>query len=179
MLEKSVSRVASSMHYYLVGAGALLLLLSNFSPWLSIAGIASVSGARTDYGIFIFVTVVALVFYVVSGVTKDKGLLKYLRTIKILSLALTSISLASLIYFIARLASIKEEYFPGQNASSDLDDLGEFGEALQETLDSLTQALTPRLGSGLYLAFAALIVVLVLIIFEFPKNRPIDRAEID
>ena len=179
MLEESDKKEASSMHYLLVGAGALLLLLSNFSPWLSIAGISSVSGADTNFGIIIFVTVVLLVFYVISGVAKDSGLLRYEKLIKILLLASVSISLGCLIYFIIRLSAIKEEYFPDQNVATDLGDLGEFGESLQETLDSLTQALTPRIGSGLYLAFIALIAVLGLLIFKIPKSRTIETEEID
>ena len=179
MLEESDIKEASSMHYLLVGACALLLILSNFSPWLSIAGLASVSGADTDFGIIIFITAVLLVFYVLSGVAKDIGLLRYLKIIKILSLASASLSLGGLFYFIIRLSSIKNKYFPDQNTSTELSDLGEFGESLQETLDSLTQALTPRIGSGLYLAFIALIAVLSLIIFKFPKNRPIEIVETD
>jgi hypothetical protein len=179
MLEKSGKKQASLMHYLLVGACTLFLLISNFSPWLSIAGIASISGAKTDFGIFIFISVVFLVFYVASGIAKDTGLLKYLNVIKILSLASASVALGCLVYFIIRLSSIKEQYFPNENASSDLGDLGDLGEALQETIDSLTQALTPRLGSGLYLAFATLVTVLVIIILEFPKDRPVDRPETD
>jgi hypothetical protein len=179
MLESSDKKEASTMHYLLVGASALLLLLSNFSPWLSVAGIASVSGANTNFGIVIFITVVLLAFYVATGVAKDSGLLKYLKIIKILSIASTTVSLACLIYFIIRLASIKEKYFPNQNVSTDLGDLGEFGETLQESLDSLTQALTPRLGSGLYLAFISLIAVLGLILSKLPKNQSIETEEID
>ena len=179
MLEESGKKQADSIHYWLVGACALLLLLSNFSPWLSIAGISSVSGAKTDYGMFIFVSVVLLTVYVVSGVVKDTGLFRYQKLIKILSLASVSLSLGCLMYFIIRLASIKEKYFPSQNSSTDLGDLGEFGEALQETLNSLTQALTPKVGSGLYLAFAVLTAVLVLLIFQLPKSRTIGQVEND
>jgi hypothetical protein len=95
MLEESGKKQADSIHYWLVGACASLLLLSNFSPWLSIAGISSVSGAKTDYGMFIFVTVVLLAVYVVSGVVKDTGLFRYQKLIKILSLASASLSLSA------------------------------------------------------------------------------------
>ena len=37
---------------------------------------------QTDYGMFIFVTVVLLAVYVVSGVVKDTGLLRYQKLIK-------------------------------------------------------------------------------------------------
>ena len=118
-------------------------------------------------------------FYIISGVANDSGLLRYKKIIKILSLVSASVSLGGLIYFVIKLSSIKKEYFPDQNVATDLGDLGEFGQSLQETLDSLTQALTPRVGSGLYLAFIALIALLGLIIFNFPKNRPIEKEEID
>ena len=132
----------------LIGAGALLLVVGAFLPWVKVFAFG-ISGVDTDWGIFtLLIGVVALVAAFGAGrvfnASKSGVLLKVTA-----ALGVVAVAIAVYVGFAIR-DSVAQDEAGAETSTSEEEDLGEFGEGFEDVFKDLADALKPTTGVGVY-----------------------------
>lgn len=128
----------------LLGAGGLLILIGAFLPWVTVFGFG-ISGVNTNYGIItILIGIAALIIAFGAGRLYNARLSGTLMKVAA-GLGALACALALYVGFAIR-EDVAEDEGSGDTASSEEEDLGEFGDALE----GFAEALKPKTGVGVY-----------------------------
>jgi uncharacterized membrane protein YedE/YeeE len=132
----------------LIGAGALLLLLGAFLPWVKVFAFG-ISGVDTDWGIVtLLIGVVALVAAFGAGRIFDPSKANIFLKVTA-ALGVVAVAIAVYVGFAIRDA-VAEDETGTETSTSEEQDLGELGEGFEDAFSDLADALKPTTGVGVY-----------------------------
>lgn len=130
----------------LIAAGAVLILIGSFLPWITVFGFG-ISGVDTDYGIItLVIAAVALVAAFGAGRVFDVG---KTRVAMIVTAVLGAVALACALYvgFAIRESVAEDE---GGSEAAATDEESGLGEEFDDALEGFAESLAPKTGVGVY-----------------------------
>lgn len=131
----------------LIAAGAVLILIGSFLPWITVFGFG-ISGVNTDYGIItLVIAAVALVAAFGAGRVFDAG---KTRAAMIVTAVLGAVALACALYVgFAIRDSVAEDEGGSDAAATEEEDSG-LGDEFDDALEGFAESLSPKTGVGVY-----------------------------
>jgi hypothetical protein len=151
----------------------IVCLFGTFSPWVTVAGIFSVTGNKSEWGITTLLTTLAFVVYGLSGLLDNPHLIQQRELFRKISLGVSAVTLTALLFLLCKYIDAVSDYkksVADSKASLDNSDLGEFGDALNGVLDSLTDTIKPHIGIGFIACLVSVSLGLLISIFKSPTK---------
>ena len=151
----------------------IFCIFGTFSPWVTVAGIFSVTGNKSEWGITTLLTALAFVIYGLSGLLNNSNLNQQRELFRKIAVGVSAVTLAALLFLLYKYLDAVSDYkksVADSKASLDNSDLGEFGEALNGVLESLTDTIKPHIGFGYIACLVSVSLGLLLSILKFPKK---------
>ena len=150
----------------------IVCLFGTFSPWVTVAGIFSVTGNKSEWGISTLLTSLAFVIYGLSGLLDNPHLIQLRELFRKISIAVSAVTLAVLLFLLYKYIDAVSEYnksMADSKASLDNSGLGEWGDAFNGMLDSLAETIKPQVGIG-YIACSVSVTLGLLLSFLKPPT---------
>jgi hypothetical protein len=151
----------------------IVCLFGTFSPWVTVAGIFSVTGNKSEWGITTLLTSLAFVIYALSGLLENPHLIQQRELFRKISIAVSAITLVALLFLLYKYIDAVSEYnksMADSKASLDNSGLGEWGNAFNGMLESLAESVKPQVGIGYIACLVSVTLGLLLSFFKSPKN---------
>ena len=120
----------------------IVCIFGTFSPWVTVAGIFSVTGNKSEWGITTLLTALAFVIYGLSGLLDNPHLVQQRELFRKITAGVSAVTLAALLFLLYKYLDAVSDYnksIADSKASLDDSDLGEFGDALNGVLDYNTK----------------------------------------
>jgi hypothetical protein len=157
----------------------IVCLFGTFSPWVTVAGIFSVTGNKSEWGITTLLTALAFVIYGLSGLLDNPHLIQQRELFRKIAVGVSAITLAALLFLLYKYLDAVSDYnksVADSKASLDNSDLGEFGDALNGVLNSLTDTIKPHIGIGFIACLVSVSLGLLISILKSPmKFEPLEE----
>ena len=131
------------------------------------------TGNKSEWGITTLLTTLAFVVYGLSGLLDNPHLIQQRELFRKISLGVSAVTLTALLFLLYEYIDAVSDYkksVADSKASLDNSDLGEFGDALNGVLDSLTDTIKPHIGIGFIACLVSVSLGLLISIFKSPTK---------
>lgn len=159
----------------------IVCLFGTFSPWVTVAGIFSVTGNKSEWGISTLLTSLAFVIYGLSGLLDNLHLSQLRELFRKISIAVSAVTLAVLLFLLYKYIDAVSEYnksMVDSRASLDNSGLGELGDAFNGMLDSLAETIKPQVGIGYIACSVSVTLGLLLSLLKPPTTFQVIKEKV-